>query len=147
METVNSSIIGSVKPIIDLCDKYGVNSEDRNKLVMKLLTSDPFNPDISFKSSTKGNNNKIFESLLLSIGIKLNVDVEEPKEDPYANVFNMNDEEIKTYLDKLIDENPSKMSQGLPLYNTNKYVVKDENGIIEEHRFDEDVDDNNELDK
>ncbi len=140
METVNSSIIGSVKPIIDLCDKYGINTEDRNKLVMNLLTTDPFNPDISFESNTKGNNNKIFESLLLSIGIKLNVDVDKPKEDEYANVFKMNDDEIKEYLDKLIEENPSKFAQGISLYNTDKYVVKDEDGKLEEHIFTEETD-------
>lgn len=126
METVNSSLIGSIDPIINLIDMYGTNTEARRKLSLNLLTTNPFNPDLDLNVESIGNNNKILNSLLYSIGIKMHLKEEQPATDEHAKVFSMSDTDLDTYLDKLIEDNPSQHSLGNADYMQNTYTIRNE---------------------
>jgi len=99
METINTGMVGTIKPIVRLIDMYGNNTEARTKLAERLLSTNPFNPNIDFDITTKGNNNKVLDSLLFSIGIKMTTEVSEPKEDEYDDLYTMTDEQLKEFVD------------------------------------------------
>jgi len=81
METTNLAMANpakdwGMKPIKKLLDSYANNPELRKRLVIELLTGNPFEPDIpdsviNDEEINNSNNAKIVESLLKSIGYKI----------------------------------------------------------------------------
>ena len=97
MEVTDLGLIGSLGPVEELLDQYANNAEARKELIYNLLTSNPYDltTDMTPKT-TIGNNNKVLNAYLLSIGAKYVADSEDPLLDAMKDMTG-------DQLDKLID--------------------------------------------
>ena len=76
MEVTNFGLVGSLDAINRLLDSYSNNSEDRNNLILSLLTGNPFDYELPEPSHTMGNNNIMFNSYLKALGVEFEEDFE-----------------------------------------------------------------------
>ena len=69
MEVTNMGMVGSLEPAERLLDSYSNNSEDREKLIISQLTSNPFDIKLPESSNTLGNDNMMLNAYLNSMGL------------------------------------------------------------------------------
>ena len=116
MELTNTMIGGSIKPINELTNMYSNNADLRKRLLINLMTGNPFKLETNLEKRTQNNNTKVLNAYFSPINVS--IDYEDSKPEELETIMDLNPDELELFMDKL-------QIMDLDLENTNPEVVND----------------------